>query len=73
MDLGAKWVISNQKQGISVRYENHEHGIDFDCGVTARATPLELILEFILGEGDPGDLVFLDGMFYTQLQKEICA
>jgi len=39
-------------------YENLERGIKFDCGVTPKGTLADLILEFIMSEGDPGDLVY---------------
>lgn len=71
--LGARWSITDTKDGKIVVYENLEAGIRFECGVCRRDTPVDMILEFILGEGDPGDLVFLNGLFYTQTQKEICA
>ena len=72
-NLGARWTITEKPEGKVVVYENLEAGIKFDCGVSPPTTPIGMILEFILTEGDPGDLVFLNGQFYTQTCKEICA
>jgi hypothetical protein len=73
MNFGARWLIVEKQDGKSVKYENLEAGISFDCGVTPVAASIGMILEFIISEGDPGDLVFLNGTFYTQTQKEMCA
>lgn len=73
MNLGARWTITDVKDGRMVVYENLEHGKRFDCGIERGDTPLDMILEFIISEGDPGDLVFLNGLFYTQIHKEMTA
>ena len=72
-NLGARWTITEKPEGKIVMYENLETGIAFNCGMSPPGTDLFLILEFILSEGDPGDLVFVNGQFYTQTCKEICA
>lgn len=58
MNLLARWTVKETDAGLSVTYENLERGIVFDCGVCRKDTLPELILEFILAEGDPGDFVF---------------
>lgn len=71
--LGARWTVTETASGRLVVYENLERGLTFNCGVEPLSTPFDLIVEFIIQEGDPGDLVFLNGKFYTQLQKEMSA
>lgn len=71
--LGAKWNITDTRDGRLVVYENLVDHHRFDCGVERRDTPFDMILEFIISEGDPGDLVFLNGKFYTQIYKEVTA
>lgn len=72
--LGARWDITDQKDGQKqVAYLNLCTGTKFECGLTPANSPMGLILEFILSEGDPGDMVFLNGQFYTQTHKEMCA
>lgn len=66
--LGARWMIQDQKQGQrAVSYQNLDTGTVFDCGACEPGTSMESILDFILSEGDAGDLVFLNGTFYTQI------
>jgi hypothetical protein len=57
MNLLACWTIKTTEKGISVSYKNFVKNIDFDCGVCASSTPDELLWEFVLSEGDPGDFV----------------
>lgn len=72
MDLGARWDITTQQDYLLVMYSNLETGVTFDCGLIAASTPLNQLLEFILSEGDPGDLVFFNGTM-LQIQKEVRA
>jgi hypothetical protein len=58
MNLLARWTVKETNKGISVVYENLERGITFDCGICRKDTLPELLLEFIMSEGDPGDLVY---------------
>lgn len=58
MNLLARWTVKETSKGISVVYENLERGITFDCGICRKDTLPELLLEFIMSEGDPGDLVY---------------
>ena len=58
MNLLARWTVKNTNKGISVVYENLERGIVFDCGVCRTDTLPDVLLEFIMAEGDPGDFVY---------------
>lgn len=72
--LGARWNITDQADGQkAVVYINLCNGTTFECGLTPAGSPMGLILEYILNEGDPGDMVFLNGQFYTQTHKEMPA
>lgn len=71
--LGARWDITDQADGKKVVYMNLCTGCSFDCGVAPAASPMCLLLEFIVSEGDPGDMIFLNGQFYTQTHKEMSA
>lgn len=72
--LGARWNITDQADGQkAVVYINLCTGCRFECGVIPAHTATGLILEFILDQGNPGDMVFLNDQFYTQTHKEMSA
>ena len=72
--LGARWDITDQKDGQKkVVYANLCTGTIFDCGLAPANSPMILLLEFVIDEGDAGDMVFVNGQFYTQTHKEMCA
>jgi hypothetical protein len=58
MNFTARWTIKETDTGISVVYENLVRGITFDCGICRKDTLPELLWEFIVSEGDPGDVVY---------------
>lgn len=60
----------NVAGGLSLIYENLVDGITHDCGVVRGDTLPILLLEFIIGEGDPGDVVTWDGKPIHFLMKE---
>lgn len=59
--LGARWDIVDTEGGKSVMYENLVAGVQFNCGICPATTTVPMLLEFILTEGDAGDIVFLNG------------
>lgn len=65
MNLGARWTIEDVATGKSVKYENFVKGIGFDCGIQTPDKDLHEIMAFIISEGDPGDIVILNGSFYS--------
>lgn len=73
MNFGARWDVVDVEAGKSVIYENLESDIQFDCGIVRSDTPMSMILEFIVSEGDPGDMVFVNGSPMMVLQKEVRA
>lgn len=72
MNFGARWDIKDQDDNKLISYSNLETGVVFDCGAVRSDTPLNMLLEFILSEGDAGDLVFVNGNL-LQIQKEVRA
>jgi len=73
MKLGARWTLNDRKEGISVVYENLESGITFDCGIVRLDTPLDHLAEFIVSEGDPGDMVYRNGAHIFQVLSQEAA
>ena len=69
MNLFARWTIKETNIGISVVYENLERGIIFDCGICRKDTLPEMLLEFIMSEGDAGDLVYWGNQPPFQVMK----
>jgi len=56
--MQAQWTVRKVKSGISVIYENAVTQKRFDCGVCQ--VGFDAILEFILAEGDSGDIIHTD-------------
>lgn len=69
--LGARWSITDEAAGRHVVYHNLVRGLVFDCGHTN--DDMGKLLQFIVSEGDPGDMVFLNDLFYTQIHKGVVA
>lgn len=69
MNFGARWTVVDGH----VVYENLVSGTSFDCGqANSSATPKQ-VMEFIVGEGDVGDLVFYNGeLFYLLKGNKTC-
>lgn len=68
LNLKALWNVDLQKSGqYAVKYQNYSTGKKHDCGLTNPGVSLNEVLEFVMNEGDGGDLLFLNGKFWTQL------
>ena len=57
----ALWKIEKKPTKITVIYLNLHTNVPFDCGAQHVDTDLTLILNWVRGEADPGDVVIVDG------------
>lgn len=57
----ALWKVVTQRTKIAITYVNLQTGKPFNCGDQHPDTDVDLILQWITTEADPGDVVLLDG------------
>lgn len=51
------WNIKTSERVIGVTYTNLSTGAEFDCGDNRPDTPVSMILEWVMLNADPGDIV----------------
>jgi hypothetical protein len=56
-----RWDIIRRPSGIDLIFTNPATGDKFDCGVQRPDTPIQLLLDWVEVEADPGDAAFVDG------------
>lgn len=69
--MTARWEVSKLREDgkWSVLYRNLKDDVVFDCGSQPAATPLALIMQFVLSQAEPGDIVTLHGQTVTRVQE----
>ncbi len=69
--VNARWEVSQLDEGgkWSVLYRNLKDDVVFDCGSQPAATPLALIMQFVLSQAEPGDIVTLHGQTVARVQE----
>ncbi len=69
--MTARWEVSklDDTGKWSVLYRNLKDDVVFDCGSQPAATPLALIMQFVLAQAAPGDIVTVHGRTMTVIQE----